>query len=106
MHRERLLPVTGAQAVCAGITAADDDYSLAARQDFNFGLDRVAKAAAVLLRQILHGEMDSFQLAPRNFEIARVFCSTRQYDCIEVAAQISDRNILTHFRSSNEAHAF
>src|ERR1700734_2312084 len=106
MNRNRLLPMTGSETVCASIAAADDDHSFAGRQDLNFGLDCISETAAILLRQILHGEMDSLQLASRNFEIARMFRSTRQHDCVEVAPQIFRRNIPSHFRSSNESHAF
>ena len=87
--------MTGSKAVGSSIAAADDDHSLARRQDLDFRLDRVPEAAPVLLRQVLHRKMNPLQLASRNVEIARMFSPAREYDGIEVAAQILHRNILS-----------
>src|SRR5437868_15368007 len=70
VYGERLLPMTGAEAIGAGVAASDNDHALPRRQNFRFRLDGVAQIAAVLLRQVVHREMDSSQLASRDVQIA------------------------------------
>src|SRR5579863_6725510 len=66
MHRERLLAMARSQAVGAGVAAADDDDALAGCQDFEGGIDLVAEASLILLRQEVHGEVDSIEIASRD----------------------------------------
>ena len=61
------LAMAGAEAVCAGVAAADDENALAGGEDGAGGLHRfkncflgVAFVAAILLGQELHGEVDAF----------------------------------------------
>ena len=65
------LAVHGAEAIGAGIAAADDDHVLAGRRDRRRLRHVVALAAAVLLRQIVHGEVDALEAAALDGEIAR-----------------------------------
>ena len=58
------------------------------------GIERVAVAALVLLRQEFHREMNSLQLAPGNLQIARMLGAAGQNDGIELAAKIFDRDRL------------
>ena len=80
----------GAQAVGAGVAAADDDHAFAGGENFDGGIQRVAVAALVLLRQKFHGVVNSLQLAAWNFQVARMLRSAGQHDGIEIAAQIFD----------------
>src|SRR6202521_5566576 len=63
LHGKRLLPMAGAEAIGAGIAASDNDHTFASRQNLSSRIDGVAQIAAVLLWQVIHREMDSFQLA-------------------------------------------
>ena len=70
-YGEGALAMAGAQAIGAGIAAADDDDALAGGED-GFGVgDVVAFAAAVLLRQEIHGEVDALEFAAGDAEVAR-----------------------------------
>ena len=62
--------------------------------------------AAVLLGQILHGEVNSLQLTPRHGEVAGTFRAARQQQGVKLAAQIFHRNVLAHVRARLEDHAF
>ena len=106
MHGERLLPMTGSQAVGASVAASDDYHALAGSQNLDGRIDRVAKAAPILLRKVFHCVMDSLQLTAGNLEIARLLGPTRKYNGVELAAQILHGNILSDFRPGDELHAF
>ena len=67
--------------------------SFAGRENFDFRIECVAEAAPVLLRQKFHREMNALQFASGNFEIARMFRSTRQHNRVKFALQVFDRNI-------------
>ena len=49
--------------------------------------------------------MDSFQFAPRNFEIARVLGTAGEYNRIELLPQALDWDVLAYFRTGNKFHA-
>ena len=61
--------MAGAEAVCAGVAAADDEDVLAGSEDgaaafmLARSVFRVALVAAILLGQELHGVVDAFELA-------------------------------------------
>ena len=57
-----------AQAVGAGVAAADDDDALAGRKNVERGIERVAVAALVLLRQKFHGVVNALQFAAGNLQ--------------------------------------
>src|SRR5579872_1225187 len=62
-------------------------------------------AAFVLLRQEFHGEVNAFQLASGNGEIARMFSASCENDGVEIAAQIFYGDILADFCIGDEVHA-
>ena len=90
-HRERALADRGADAVGAGVAAADDDDVLAAGEDRRARVLRLAADAAVLLRQEFHGEMDAGELAARDRQIARLLRPAREHKRVEVLEQILGR---------------
>src|ERR1700692_729607 len=59
VHGERLLAMTGSEAIGACVAASDDDDAFAGGQNFCFGCDSVAQRAAILLGQEIHREMNS-----------------------------------------------
>ena len=67
VHALCALAMAGAEAVCAGVAAADDDDALACGEDGRAScgeeFDRVAFVAAILLGQELHGEVNALELA-------------------------------------------
>ena len=76
VHGFGFVPVAGAQAIGAGVSAADDDDTLAGGQDLVGHI--VAGIALILLRQELHGEVNALQLAAGNIQIARSFRTAAQ----------------------------
>src|SRR5208337_3111883 len=97
--------MAGSEAIGAGIAASDNDHALAGRQNLRFRFDGIAQIAPVLLRQELHREMDSFQLASGDIQIARLLGSAGEHSRIEIAEQILYRDILAYLRAGNEFHA-
>src|SRR6187401_989001 len=73
--RSRFMAVRRAEAVRAGVAASDDDDVFAGGEDIFAWIQGVARASLVLLRQELHGEVDSSELATRHRNIARLFGS-------------------------------
>ena len=86
------LAMHGAQAVGAGVAAADDDDVLARGTDEALVGDGVALAAPVLEGEVLHGEVNARQLAPGHGQIARVAGAAGQHDGVEVAPQVGHRH--------------
>ena len=76
-----------ADAVRAGIAAANDDDVLAAGEDRLPLRLRFPAHAPVLLRQEIHGEMDALELAPGDRQIARLFRATGKHQRIVVLEQ-------------------
>ena len=91
VHRSRALAVAGAEAIGAGVAAADDDHVLAGGEDRLRPGTRIALVAPVLLRQELHREMNALQLAAGDVQIARLLGAAREQDGVEVAPQVVDR---------------
>ena len=80
-HRFRVLPIRRADAVGAGVAAADHDHVLAGRPDLIANL--VAGDDLVLLRQEFHGEMDAGLVAAGDGKVARLLAAARQRDGVE-----------------------
>ena len=85
------LAMAGAEAVRAGVAAADDDDALAGGEDgasgFHGGeelLFRVAFVAAILLGQKLHGEVNALELAAGDGQIARLLGAAAEQDGVVV----------------------
>ena len=83
------LAMAGAEAVGAGVAAADDDDALAGGEDepaahvagVVFG---VALVAAILLGQELHGEVNALELAAGNGQVARMLGAAAEQDGVVV----------------------
>ena len=71
VHRRCALPVRGAQAVRAGVAAADDDHALAGGADQRILRHVVSLADAVLPGQVVDGEVNPGEFAPWNRQVAR-----------------------------------
>src|SRR5439155_56847 len=91
----------GAEAVGASIAAADDDDALTLGGDEVGVGDRVTRGALVLEGQVLHGEVDARELAPRHREIPRVAGTAGQDECVEGVPELRDGDVvdLEHTRA-------
>ena len=67
----RALPERGADAVRAGVAAADHDDMLAAGENVRDAAERLAGDAAVLLRQEIHREVNAVEVAAGDRQVAR-----------------------------------
>ena len=85
-HARGALAVHGAEAVGAGIAAADDHDVLAGGGDPRH---LVAFAVTILLREVVHREVHALELAARNIQIARLAGAAGEQHRIEVAHQIA-----------------
>ena len=104
-HRQRALPDRGADAIGAGIAAADDDDVLAAGEDRLARRRRLAADAPVLLRQEIHGEVDAIELAAGNGQVARLLGAAGQDDCIIVGNELVGGDVDADMRAVVEHHA-
>ena len=103
-HAARALAQRGADAVRAGVAAADHDHlpSLRVQVRRNFG--------AVLLRvivaaQIIHRLMHAGERPPRAFQIARLFTAEGEHQRVMLLAQGVHRQIAPDFHAGMEGHA-
>ena len=103
---DRLLAMHGAEAVGAGVAAADDDHALAGGENVFARRQDIAFAAAVLLRQKFHGEVNALQFASGDAQVARAFGAAAEQERVEVAAQVVDRDVLTDVGAGHELDAF
>src|SRR5487761_1913846 len=70
-HRQRALPERGADAVRSGVAAADHHHMLAAGENVGHAAERLARDAAILLRQEVHREVNAGEIAAGNRQVAR-----------------------------------
>src|ERR1019366_6728076 len=103
MHVLRLLPVAGAQAVRARVATADDHDALARSEDLIRHC--VPGIAFILLRQKLHGEVNSLEVAPGDIEVARIFSAARQQNGVEFFAKVLRGNAPAYMGSRLELNA-
>ena len=101
-----LLAQTGAEAIGAGVAAANDDDTLAVGEDGERRIDGIAFAAFVLLRQKLHGEVDSLQLATGNGQVARLLRTTGEQDGIVLVGESFDGHVDADMRVRDKGDAF
>ncbi len=94
------LAMAGAEAVCAGVAAADDEDALAGGEDGGGGLHggkkrffAVAFVAAILLGQELHGEVNAFEFAAGNREVAGLLGAAAEQDSVEAFSERLDGDI-------------
>src|SRR6266542_6798468 len=85
---ERALAVHRAEAVGPGVPAADDDHALAAGGDEALVGHRIALAAPVLQRQVLHGEVDPLELASGDRQITRGAGPATEQEGVELPPEI------------------
>ena len=105
-HRQRALADRRADAVGAGVAAADDDDVLAAGQDRFDVVGRLAADAPVLLRQKFHGEMDALEIAAGHRQIARLFGAAGQHNGVVIIEQLLYLDIDADIGAVMEHHAF
>ena len=86
--RQRALADRGADAVGAGVAAADDDHVLAAGEDRLHVAERLVAHAPVLLRQKIHGEMDAGELAPGDRQVAALLGAAGERDGVVLVEQL------------------
>ena len=67
----------GAEAIGASVAASDDDNAFAGGQNFNRGIERIAKATLVLLREELHRVVNALQLTSGSLQVTRMLGTTR-----------------------------
>ncbi len=90
VHAGRALTVRGAQAVRAGVAAADDDDPLVLGGDGRLAVGvehRVAVGGLVGPRQVLHRLVDAVELPARDGQVAPVGRAAGQHDRVELLAQ-------------------
>ena len=106
VDRPGSLPMHRAQAVGAGIAAADDDHALAGSGDELILGDLVPFATAVLLGQEVDGEVNARQVAARHLKIAGRPGAAAQHNRVELPAQIRNRKVHTDVHAGAEHDAF
>src|SRR5579885_1849145 len=72
----------GAEAIRAGVAAADNAQALASGEDLVWNL--IALTDFVGLRQKLHREVNALELAARYFEVAGLFGAAGQENGVEI----------------------
>src|SRR4051812_23183060 len=103
-HAGRTLTVNRAEAIGAGVAAADDDHPLA--MDVDGRRVDVAFLHPVGQRQVLHRLMNSGQLSPRDRQIARRSGTAGQHDRVVRREQHFDVDAVTDWRPRSELGAF
>jgi hypothetical protein len=93
VHRARALPVRRAEAVGAGVAAADDDDVLVLGGNGLRLRDFLALVPAVLLGEVLHREVDALEIAPLHRQVARTGRSPGEDDGVELGAQFFNLDV-------------
>ena len=88
-HRGRALPERGADAVRAGVAAADHDDMLALGENRRRAADGLVADAAVLLRQEVHREMNAGEIAAGDRQVARGFRAAGQRQRVIVVQHLA-----------------
>src|SRR5580658_1597450 len=105
MHAESALPVRRAEAVRAGVAAAQDDDALPVRAELEFRIERVAEVALVLLRQKFHREVDALEVASGDRQVARLGRAHGQADRVELFAHLVAVHVEAHAAIGDELDA-
>jgi hypothetical protein len=98
------LPFSGAEAVGAGVAAAEDDDVLALGVD-EFLIDGPTQRPLVALREVIHREVDALQLAPGDGQIARLGRAAGQHDRVKIPPQVFNLHIETDVGVDDEFDA-
>src|SRR5690606_13230189 len=80
------------------------DDVLAGCDDGHVARDRVARAAAILLLQEVHREVDAAELAARNREVPRDARAAAEADGIVVTSELFTGNVHTDVDTGLEGH--
>ena len=105
LHDFGALAVGRAEAVGAGVAAAQNHHPLALGADaFRFG-NGLAGVEAVLLRQIVHSKVDAVQLPARRRQVAGLRGAAGQADGVEFGQQPFRRKIVAHIDAGLEDDA-
>ena len=99
----RALPQRGAEAVGAGVAAADDDDVLALRGDLAGTASPGSRP--VRRRQELHGLEDAAELAPGDGEVARHGRPHGEDDGVVPVTQLSPGDVLADVHTGAEPRA-
>ena len=99
----RALAVCGAQAVGARIAAAEDDHALALRSDGLLLVVTAAGDATVLLRQVLHCQVNALEIAARHGQLAGRARADGETYGVEVAVKVIGGEIVAHVDAGLEA---
>ena len=102
------VPHRRADAVGAGVAAADHDHVLALGGNVSAVLVAAVQQALGVGVQELHGEMDALEVSALRFgeEIVRVGGAAGQHDGVELLAQLFGRVVLADLAVDDELDAF
>ena len=92
----RPLPVSGAQAIRAGIAAAQDNHPLALGGQPVSHFHQLTRVETVLLGKIFHGEVNAVQLPARHRKVAGLSGAAGQADGVEVIEKLVRRKVHSH----------
>jgi hypothetical protein len=98
--------VRGAKTISSGVPSTDDYHPPAGREDFFFWIDAITGTASVLLGQILHREMDPFQLAARYIQIPGLFGASGKKNSIIFPTESRDGNVAPDMRAGFKFDSF
>src|SRR5688572_20329167 len=96
----------GAEAVSAGVAAAEDDDVLAFGGNKLLIGDLVAEVALVLQGQVIHGEMDALELAAGDGEVAGFGCAAAEDDCVKITTEVFNLDVEADVGAGDELDAF
>ena len=94
-----------AQAVCTSVTATYYHHVLVLGSDRLIGPELMPFQPPILLRQVVHGEVDADELTPLDRQVARDRRSARQHDSVVIAQQLVVRDVDPYIRADDELDA-
>ena len=103
-HGRGLVAVRGAEAVGAGVAAAEDDHVLARGVDLV--LHGLPRHHAVGRHEVVHGEVDAVELAARDRQVTRDGGAGGDHDGVVPAAQLLPGHVGADGDAGAEAGAF
>ena len=102
--RGRALAVGGADTVRPGVAATDHHHALAGGDD-RLGMLVERRHPAVRLAQVIHCEVDTALLAPRNRQVARLFGAAGHHHHVIIVHDPLERHGHADFHAGAEDHA-
>src|SRR4029077_2424465 len=104
MRFDAALPMHSPETVRSGIATADDDDALALCRN-RFTRNRVAGVAFVLLRQIVHRQVDAIEFTAGNRQLAGLLRTHGETDGIELLPQLFARDVFPNRHTGLELDA-